>query len=78
MNSLFLLKELTQFAFRLSGKGRGDLKESFYLARQASAPNQRLPETLERNRPLIEQLIKECEGVAQKLLEGFAIGLEVR
>ncbi|RDW67042.1 hypothetical protein BP5796_09791 [Coleophoma crateriformis] len=62
----------------LAGKGNGDLKESFYIASEKICPDQQLPPKLQENREQIEEFISQCENTARILLEGFALGLELK
>jgi isopenicillin N synthase-like dioxygenase len=66
---------------RLSGKGRGDVKESFYLADPSSASTtmdeQKLPAILEHQRDVLSAFYQNCSSISQHLLEAFAIGMNV-
>ena len=62
---------------RLSGLGRGDLKESYHFKTFTSFPEVELPSELDTQRSSLKHFSKECERVGSVLLEGFAMGLGV-
>ncbi|EEY17194.1 2OG-Fe(II) oxygenase family protein [Verticillium alfalfae VaMs.102] len=60
----------------LSGKGPGDVKESFYLADPGTS-QQPLPPRLDRHREQLAAFFHDCDALAKKLLKALAIGLGV-
>ncbi|KAF3349844.1 hypothetical protein VD0002_g6260 [Verticillium dahliae] len=60
----------------LSGKGPGDVKESFYLADPGTS-QQPLPPRLDRHREQLAAFFHDCDALAKKLLKAMAIGLGV-
>lgn len=71
------LSKLTFVGYwRLSGKGPGDVKESFYLADPGTS-QQPLPPRLDRHREQLAAFFHDCDALAKKLLKAMAIGLGV-
>lgn len=62
---------------KLSGLGRGDLKESFHFNSFSASHAPDLPPVLEEHRRMIRQFSDDCERVGKALLEGFAAGLDL-
>lgn len=63
---------------RLAGKGRGDLKESYYIANLDEGGSQPLPAILDEGKVDIAGFCGKCELLAGRLLQAFAVGLKVR
>ncbi|KAK2734483.1 hypothetical protein FQN55_002653 [Onygenales sp. PD_40] len=62
---------------KLSGKGRGDLKESFYMANPKGSVSQSLPKILDHGKEEIAEFYGKCEAITERLLEAFAVGLKL-
>ncbi|OJD18509.1 hypothetical protein AJ78_01498 [Emergomyces pasteurianus Ep9510] len=61
----------------LAGKGRGDLKESYYLANPDGGIIQALPAILDARKTDIAEFYGKCESLADRLLQAFAVGLKL-
>lgn len=61
---------------RLSGLGRGDVKEAFHFRCMSKFPDDELPEILQRHKSDLQRFNDECEALGKSLLEAFAIGLK--
>ena len=62
---------------KLSGLGRGDLKESYHFKTLSRFPEIELPDVLDQGRAQLRAFSTECERVGQLLLRGFSDGLNV-
>ncbi|KLJ12086.1 hypothetical protein EMPG_12784 [Blastomyces silverae] len=61
----------------LAGKGHGDLKESYYIANPDAGLIQSLPRILNEGKTRIAQFYGKCESLTDRLLQAFALGLEL-
>ncbi|KAJ3544343.1 hypothetical protein NM208_g3112 [Fusarium decemcellulare] len=61
---------------KLSGLGRGDLKESYHFQSFKASPDVELPLCLDNNRSTLRRFSHECERLGNILLQAFSVGLK--